>query len=242
MKKQKIITHQVDAVVSPFFSLGGITLYYGDARELLPLMGTFDLLITDPPYEMEVLPFTWKEAASAYVFGDKRMIAEKWYSAFGYPNKDLLIWYYKNSPKPKGRWRMSCQGIMYGWNDGLFFEDVARIPYQPATKKLNGRMRPSKGHMTENKPYDTSRGALPRDVIEWPALTGHLSRERVGHDDQKPLGLIEKLIQTVKSESILDPFAGSGTTGIAAYRLGRKCVMIERDRKKCEMIRRRFEG
>ncbi len=218
-----------------------VTMYHGDCCEILSKLNMVDLLLTDPPYDMKILPFTWKEASTAYIFGDKRMIAEKWYSAFNYPNKDFLIWFYKNSPKPKGRWRMSSQGIMFGWQDGPFFEDVARIPYQPQTKKLNGRMRSSGGRMIECKPYNTSRGALPRDVIEWPALTGHLSRERVGHKDQKPLGLIEKLIQTVKSETILDPFAGSGTTGVAAYRLKRKCILIEIEEKYCEIAVKRLK-
>jgi len=112
------------------------------------------------------------------------------------------------------------------WN-----EDEARIPYQPATKKLHGRLRPSAGRMKDAKPYDTSKGALPRDVIIHPALLGHLARERVGHPDQKPLGLIEKIICTSSNpgDLVLDAFAGSGTTGIACVNTGRDYVMFEVD-------------
>jgi site-specific DNA-methyltransferase (adenine-specific) len=157
-----------------------------------------------------------KETGSIYVFGDKNMIAEHWFSELHLPYKELLIWYYKNSPKPRGRWRQSMQGLIYGYksNDSPFYENEARIEYLPATKRLNGRTRPSPGRLRVCKPYVTSVGALPRDVIEHPALLGHLSKERVGHPDQKPIGLIEKLILTSsnRGDIVFDPFLGSGTT------------------------------
>lgn len=51
------------------------------------------------------------------------------------------------------------------------------------------------------------------------------------HPNQKPLGLVEYLIRTYTNEGdmILDPVAGSGTTGIAAYNTGRNCVLCEKD-------------
>ncbi len=57
--------------------------------------------------------------------------------------------------------------------------------------------------------------------------------ERAGHPTQKPLALMEKLIRlfTDPGETILDPFAGSGTTGVAAIRMGRKFIGFEKDPK-----------
>ena len=127
---------------------------------------------------------------------------------------------------------MSMQAIIYGYRGKSHFdEDVVRVEYQEATKKLNGRTRPSGGRLTTCAPYNTSQGALPRDVIECPALLGHLSRERVGHRDQKPLALIEKLIlaSSRPDDLVLDCFAGSGTTGVACLRTGRKFILIEQN-------------
>jgi len=228
---------------SPFWSDDLVTIYHGDCHEILSTLGKFDLLFTDPPYEMGELPeCLWGVAPCAYIFGDKRQIAENWYRQTKYPNKDFLVWHYKNSPKPKGRWRMAMQGIIYGWDDGIGFnEDAARVEYTPSAKRLNGRMRPSAGRMEEAKAYDTSKGALPRDVIEWPALLGHLSRERVGHRDQKPVELIKRLIQTVPNvRRIIDPFGGSGTTAVASAELGITCVIIEDDIEDCRMAMARF--
>jgi site-specific DNA-methyltransferase (adenine-specific) len=210
-----------------------------DGMKTLP-SESIDLILTDPPYEIEDMTpyFTefkrlLKPSGSMYVFGNKNMIAEHWFKQLTMPHKDLLIWHYKNSPKPKGRWRMSMQPIIYAYfsDDSVFHEDAARIEYQPATKKLHGRLRPSSGRLGKCHAYDTSKGALPRDVIEHPALLGHLSRERVGHNDQKPLGLIEKIIMTSSNENdvVLDAFAGSGTTILASINTKRRYIAFEKN-------------
>lgn len=199
-----------------------------------------DLIITDPPYEItEMTPYfaeflrVLKPTGSMYIFGDKNIVAEHWFYQLKVPNKELLVWYYKNSPKPKGRWRMSMQAIIYAYGpNSVFNEDEARIPYQPATMKLNGRLRPSAGRMGKCKPYSTEKGALPRDVIEHPALLGHLASERVGHPDQKPLGLIEKLIRASSNigDLVLDAFAGSGTTVMGCLNLERRFIAFEQNK------------
>jgi len=200
-----------------------------------------DLVLTDPPYEIEdMTPYfeefvrLLKPSGSVYIFGNKNMVAEYWFRQLEMPFKELLVWHYRNSPKPRGRWRMSMQAIIYGYfsQNSIFHEDEARVEYLPATKKLNGRIRPSSGNHSGKKklPYDTSKGALPRDVIDHPALTGHLSRERVGHPDQKPLGLIEKIIRSSSNpdDLVLDSFLGSGTTLFACINTGRRCVGFEK--------------
>lgn len=62
------------------------------------------------------------------------------------------------------------------------------------------------------------------------------------HPNEKPLALVRKLVTlgTQSSEIILDPFAGSGTTGRAAKDLGRKAVLIEREERYCEIAANRM--
>ena len=158
------------------------------------------------------------------------MIAEHWFSQMEIDHKELLVWHYKNSPKPKGRWRMSMQPIIYGYRgNSIFNEDSVRVEYKESTKKLNGRIRPSSGRMDKCSAYDTSKGALPRDVIERPALLGHLSKERVGHTEQKPLSIVIDLLLASSNEKqlVLDAFMGSGTTGVACVLTGRNFIGIE---------------
>ena len=212
----------------PFLSLFNESCL--DTMKRIP-SGSVNLIVTDPPYEIEDMRLYFSEMlrclsdnGSIYIFGNKNMIAEHWFSQLKITNKELLIWHYKNSPKPKGRWRMSMQPIIYGYrNNSIFNEDSVRVEYKESTKKLNGRMRPSSGRMDKCSAYDTSKGALPRDVIERPALLGHLSKERIGHRDQKPISIITDLIlaSSNKGDLVLDCFSGSGTTAHACILSGR---------------------
>lgn len=213
--------------------------------------GSVDLIVTDPPYEILDLSAYFVEmvrvlklAGSLYCFGDKDVIAGHWFAQVPLAKKTMLIWHYKNSPKPKGRWRLSHQGIIYGHHPkSPFFEDEVRVPYTEGAKKLNGRMRPSSGRLNEAKAYDTSKGALPRDVIEVPALLGHRSHVRYGHPDQKPQELIEQLIRASSrpGQIVLDPFGGTGTTAAAAQTLDREFLTFEQDKRWVDVIRTRLK-
>jgi site-specific DNA-methyltransferase (adenine-specific) len=210
-----------------------------------------DLIVTDPPYEIRDLTAYFvemvrvlKPTGSLYCFGDKDVIAGHWFAQLPLAKKTMLIWHYKNSPKPKGRWRLSHQGIIYGFRPAApFFENEVRVPYTAGAKKLNGRMRPSSGRLSKAKVYDTSNGALPRDVIEIPALLGHRSALRFGHPDQKPQELIERLIRasSLPNQLVLDPFGGTGTTAAAAQFLDRKYITFEQDRRWIDVILTRLK-
>ena len=73
-----------------------------------------------------------------------------------------------------------------------------------------------------------------------PVPAGH--RTRV-HNCQKPLQMVTDMITTSsrRGDLVLDPFAGSGTTGVAAMRTGRRAVLIERDERYCEIAAKRLE-
>lgn len=68
--------------------------------------------------------------------------------------------------------------------------------------------------------------------------------DRAGHDTQKPLALMLELVSlfTDPGEIILDPFAGSGTTGVACLRLGRRFIGIEKDAAYAETATQRLEA
>lgn len=66
--------------------------------------------------------------------------------------------------------------------------------------------------------------------------------ERVGHPTQKPLSLMKWCIdQAGNPQTILDPFMGSGTTGVAAVQMGRQFIGIEREQKYFDIAVRRIE-
>ena len=60
------------------------------------------------------------------------------------------------------------------------------------------------------------------------------------HPAEKPLDLMVYLVEKLNADTILDPFAGSGTTGVAAIRTGRKCILIEKEEKYCAIAAKRL--
>lgn len=69
-------------------------------------------------------------------------------------------------------------------------------------------------------------------------------KEGVDHPSQKPLALIEKFILASSDEDdvVLDPFCGSGTTAVAARRLGRDFIAIDNDKKSIRITKERLEA
>ena len=128
-----------------------------------------------------------------------------------------IIWAYDYGGKSKKRWPTKHDTILvYVKNPSnyVFNSDaVDREPY----------MAP--GLVDEEK---RERGKLPTDVW-WHTIVSPTGKEKTGWATQKPLGVLRRIIQasTNPDDWVLDPFAGSGTTGAAAGELGRRFVMID---------------
>jgi DNA modification methylase len=210
----------------PYYQDDAVTLYHGDCREIVPHLGRFDLLLTDPPYGISLNTdnsrFSGGNAASVSrrgngvgpangkpIYGDD----EKFDPAFMLSVSDQkVIWGWNNFPDSLPR------GACLVWlkrNDEAFgsFLSDAELAWM------------SKGHGVYCR-RDLSNNAI--------------ANERV-HPTQKPLSLMTWCLSFFPdARTILDPFAGSGTTGRAAKDLGRKCVMIEREERYCEIAARRM--
>jgi site-specific DNA-methyltransferase (adenine-specific) len=201
----------------PYYQDDAVTLYHGDCRELIPQLGRFDLVITDPPYGMN-FQSNHRLKKHDKIHGDKTLPLDLIYLAMhAADNAAYFFCRWDNihqMPKPKSvlawvknNWSMGDLDHEHGrqWEACCFYamdghKFIRRIP----------------------------------DVIH---------SDRTGnamHPTEKPEGLMSTLIAANEGETILDPFAGSGTTGRAAKDLGRKCVLIEREEKYCEIAARRM--
>ena len=122
--------------------------------------------------------------------------------------------------------------------------------------KLNFRTKKGKKYIRKQfRDKTTAMRTRTGEYREWLIDAGYIrsvynhppikptSKEYYGHPTQKPLGLMRRLIKasTEEGDWILDPFAGSGTTLIAAKELNRNAIGIEINPEYCKMIRKRID-
>ncbi len=142
-----------------------------------------------------------------------------------------IIWAYDYGGRSKSRWSAKHDTILfYAKNpkDYTFnYEAIDRVPY----------MAPSL--VGEEK---AKRGKTPTDVW-WQTIVPTNSKEKTGYPTQKPLAILERIVKVHSNagELVLDFFAGSGTTGLAAAQNGRRCILVDENPEAVAVIERRFE-
>jgi site-specific DNA-methyltransferase (adenine-specific) len=92
-------------------------------------------------------------------------------------------------------------------------------------------------------PEKAARGKTPTDTW-WHTIVPTNGRERTGYPTQKPLGIVERIVQASSrsGDLVLDFFAGSGTTGEACLRNGRRFILVDNNSEALEVMARRFAG
>lgn len=188
----------------------GVTLYLGDCREILPTIGKVDAVVTDPPYGIG-------EHGGACRTRKRP----------GYSKHENLGW---DDERPAWLADILAYGddqIIWGGN---YFADLL-----PPTmgwlywRKLMG------GDFSDGELAWTSRRAALREFVKCPKGMDK------GHPCEKPPELMKWCLGFLpEAKIILDPFMGSGTTGVAAVKLGRKFIGIEIEPKYFEIACRRI--
>ena len=227
--------------MTPYYSDAFVTLFLGNCRDVLAdsfSENSFDHAITDAPYD----PKTHAGARSNKTGPGVKTIQ---FEPIDPKVVELTLSYYAK------RWCLTfCSMEMLG--------DYARavgperwirsaIWVRPdGTPQITGD-RPAQGAegiaiwkaSTERSRWNAhGKRGIYRSVYECNVVKGS---GRV-HETQKPESLMAELIEdfTDRGESILDSFAGSGTTGVAAKKLGRRATLIEIDEKRCEDAAKRL--
>ena len=202
--------------MKPYYQDSAVTIYHGDCREVVPTLGRFDLLLTDPPYGIG------KDGQVATTGGHG---GRKAYEFRGWDSTRPADWIFGMLMDHADR------HIIWGGN---YFADVLPARMKWLVWDKGQRINQSDGELA----YTSFDGALRIFTLNRVALM----QDGAEHPTQKPLALIRWCIEQAGEgvTTILDPFAGSGTTGRAAKDLGRKAVLIEREEKYCEIAARRM--
>ncbi|MDQ3528639.1 MAG: site-specific DNA-methyltransferase [Actinomycetota bacterium] len=137
------------------------------------------------------------------IFGPERFLNE-------------IIWAYDYGGRARDRWARKHDNILwYTKSDRWSFnrEEIDRIPYL------------APGMVGAEK---AARGKLPTDTW-WMTIVPTNSKERTGYPTQKPVKLLERIVRASSDpgELVADFFGGSGTTGVAAKRLGRRFILVD---------------
>jgi site-specific DNA-methyltransferase (adenine-specific) len=141
-----------------------------------------------------------------------------------------LIWAYDYGAKPKGRWPQKHDTILVYVKDPRAYhfdsEAVDREPYMAP-----GLVTPEKA----------AKGKRPVSVM-WHTIVSPTGREKTGYPTQKPEGLLRRFVQASSREGdlCLDPFAGSGTLGAVAAKLGRRYLLIDESAEAGRVMRKRL--
>ncbi|MHC4077402.1 MAG: DNA-methyltransferase [Planctomycetota bacterium] len=142
-----------------------------------------------------------------------------------------IIWAYDYGGRPRDRWPAKHDNILWYAKDPqryTFDLDAAdRIPYM--APKLVGAEK-------------AARGKTPTDVW-WHTIVPTNSKERTGYPTQKPLGILNRIIRVHSrpGDLVLDCFAGSGTTGEAAVREGRRALLVDNNPEAAGIMKKRLE-
>ena len=208
------------AGVKWYYADDAVCIAHGKAEEIAPRLGRFDLLLADPPYEISTLG-GGIGGRRAYLKGIKGFTDcgfdmdildrfENWMCFCGITQLRRLL-----DKAACRRW------MLVTWNK------------PNPTPLTNGNYLPDTEYIVHSFP----RGGLHGEYAEKARYIVCPARQNLLHPNEKPEVVIKKMITlgSLVGETILDPFAGSCTTGRAAKDLGRRCVMIEREERYCEI-------
>jgi site-specific DNA-methyltransferase (adenine-specific) len=141
-----------------------------------------------------------------------------------------IVWAYDYGGRTKARWPAKHDTILWYARDPkryvFRYEEIDRVPYMAP-----GLVGPDKA----------ARGKTPTDVW-WNTIVSPTGHEKTGYPTQKPLRIVERIVR-VHSEPgdlVLDFFAGSGTTGEAAARLGRRYLLVDSNLEAVRVMARRL--
>lgn len=238
------------ATPKPYYDLGGVTVYCGDALRILPSIADRSCIITDPPYGQTALPWdTWAGSwlplatGSLWCFGSLRMFMDhaQDFALAGLSFSQDIVWEKHNgSSAHADRFRRVHEqaALFYRgpWND------IYRAPVTTAdatARTMRRKERPPHWGEIADSTYSSVDGGprLQRSVIRVRSEHGNAS-----HPTQKPLGILQPLIaySCHPDGTVLDPFCGSGSTLVAAQNLGRRAIGIEIDERYCEIAATRL--
>lgn len=206
----------------PYYERDGVVLYHGDAREILPLLAPVAALITDP---------VWPNCPPGLLAGSDDphgLLVQTLAALPQMPRRLVLVLRYDSDPR-----------FLTAVPSALPFFRVQVLPY--VIPGYNGRK-------LGGEEFAYSFGSPVASAVGHRVIPGNAPKApthaSAGHPCARSLVHMQWLVSwwSDAGETILDPFAGSGTTLLAALHCGRRCIGVEIDERYCALAAARLEA
>ena len=208
----------------PYYQDDSVTLYLGDCLEVIEWL-TADVLVTDPPYGTQ---FSAENPKGGYGRRQNAGVGPEGFTIANdgttetrdaalskWGDRPALVFGSPRLPEPPGAW-------------------VDRLVWDKKRPGMNGgpwRYRHESIYVSAG--FERRDNETTSVLVAWPDQSDHIHA--------KPLGLMTSLVNCAPLGTIADPFAGSGSTLVAASNLGRKAIGVELDERYCEIAAKRLD-
>lgn len=252
--------------MTPYYADSSVVLYHGDCREILSQIETVDHVITDPPYAAEVyVRATGNNTKNGCRTPDRlykgESMAQLATLAIGHMDETLIQIVAQWAGDRVRRWFLVFSDVesIHLWRKSLcepfYNHDAGAVDRAPMRYARTGVWVKRNGmpQMSGDRPavgFEPCTIAHAHGPMRWNGggkmgvwdYATNTGPNRPNHPCPKPNALMQELVVdfTDEGDTILDPFAGSGTTLVAAKRLGRKAIGIELSEKYCEVAAERL--
>ncbi len=199
-----------------------VQIYLGDCRDILPQLPKVDLVLTDPPYGIDIA--SKDRVGGSVLANNTQHLISDWDS------------------KPIDGFVMGCV-IQQGKQAMIFGGNYYTLPPSPCWLVWNKRGDYPSNNFADCELIWTSMDK-PSRIYKylWQGMLQQdmKNKEKHYHPTQKPVSLMKWcILQADEPQTILDPFMGSGSTLVACKSLNRRCIGIEIEEKYCEIAAKR---
>lgn len=215
--------------------IGDCQLWLGDCREILPTLGRVDAVVTDPPFGIKDAPIqgqgrTGKRTGKINTWHDESLwdvaIDPEW-PRIASAAAPIVAWF--------GHWRkrgeVEAAMTLPLRSEIIWAKDCHVGPPCPVAMR-DERIWVFGREGIKGRTFETSVWDVPI-IPTW---------AHKHHKNEKPVALMRRLVDWIDAETICDPFMGSGTTGVACIKAGRRFIGIEQDEKHFATACKRIEA
>lgn len=206
--------------MKPYYEDDQVTLYHGDCREVTAWLDA-DVLVTDPPYGIAYQSGSRREVLAASIANDedtthRDAILEDW------GERPALVFGTWRIPRP----HLTHTRLIWDTKGALGMGNLS-VPWKPSDQEVYVL-----GYGFEGR-RDTN--VLTHAPVQSTGKGGRV------HPHEKPIGLLQALMAKCPAAwTVADPFAGSGSTLVAAKQLGRRAIGVELEERYCEIAAKRL--